>query len=159
MDHDFFLRILMNYDYLKISNILTKQRIHEDTKTSNLLDIYREDVKKIVRTFLLNIPQSPTVQQSIDFLNGLLGKVEKSKVYPVKVTFTDKQIHEIVFDHLTWYIGQWYNKGDFDKVKEAFYYFEKMLGEDYLKTSSLSTVYIRFKKYPIFLIKLLRLFK
>jgi glycosyltransferase involved in cell wall biosynthesis len=156
MDHDLFLRIVINYPSVFTPTTLSRQRIHFETKTSQLIDVQRKDTRLIVSTFYNSLPDSTTKKECIKLLKTLYLWIQPQKTYPIFKHYSATELNWILLNHTTWYIGQAYNNGDFKIVENAFNYLDQHFNNLDYKKVGLKTIRIRFKYLPKSLISYIR---
>ncbi|MBI9062172.1 MAG: glycosyltransferase [Marinilabiliaceae bacterium] len=156
MDNDLFKRIVFyNYPILFVDDVYSKFRWHQDSKSSNLMSLCRENDKLILITFLESI-NTPISNKIIEFLKKTDLFHKPSKHYLVNLKFSDDDIRYAFTHFIAFYIGQWYNHAEFDKVSQAFSFFKVIEAKNLINECGLTNIYKRHKYIPGKFIKLFR---
>ncbi|GAF04936.1 glycosyltransferase family 2 protein [Saccharicrinis fermentans] len=158
MDNDFFKRIILsNVKYKYVDEFYSKFRWHSTSKSSNLMELCRQNDKLIYITILESYKSSIS-QKLITFIKEIGLYQQPTTTYQINIQINNDDLIVSFIHYISFYIGRWYNEGNYNKVAKSFFFIKEIGALPLMKKLPLNTIFIRHKYVPHSLINLVRKF-
>ncbi len=152
MDYDLFVRIALQFDLLKVEDVFSKYRLHDESKTMTDSAAFARDWSKTFSKLL----------RSFSFTEDLIRQLDDLGIYvPGTDTFGvaksfDRSFLERSFLYFLFYqVHFYYEALDMDKVRMITQHI-KSIDPAFLKQTGLQPVYLRSRYFPRSVIALAR---
>jgi len=151
MDYDFFLQMSLNYNSLKVNDILSKYLLHQNSKTVSQSAVFAKDYalifSKLLRSFSFT---TNLIQQMTDL--GIYA--EGNDAYKIGKNFTISDLQKAFCYNLYFQLTFYYDAGELAEVYKFTCFLKKQYPDFYKANTELAQVHFRAK----FLTKKLLLF-
>lgn len=142
MDYDFYVRIALNFPVLQVPDVLSRYRLHNESKTVQSKLKFAEEwlivFNRVIRSILF---PSNTLSAMKDL--NLLNETDKV-LYPVSNKYTDNQLEEYFLFFLYYQLHFRYECYDFEQCRLLLRYLRKNYYK-YYKEQRLETITMRLK--------------
>ncbi|TAH22779.1 MAG: glycosyltransferase [Cytophagales bacterium] len=151
MDYDFFLRMSLNYNGLKVNDILSKYLLHQNSKTVSQSAVFAKDYALIFSKLLRSFPFATDLVQQMKDL-GIYTSGDD--VYKVGKKFTINDLQKAFCYNLYFQLIFFYDAGELSEVRKLTSFLKKYYPDFYKANAELPQIRLRAK----FLTKKLLLF-
>ncbi len=146
MDNDLFKRMILFGSKTKRTNeIFSKFRWHDQSKSSTLHEICRQDNKKIFITFLESYNNFSVIDKFIALLHELELYEKPNQKYIINIVFNREEILQMMAHNISFYAGRFYNEGKFEALNKIITFFETESAVLMLREAGLGRILNRVK--------------
>jgi glycosyltransferase involved in cell wall biosynthesis len=142
MDYDFFLKIILNYEGLKVEDVFSKYLLHKNSKTVSQSAVFARDYSKIFSRLLRSFPFT---EDLIAQMKMLKMYEEGDNSYDTNKQFTFKDLQTAFCYHLQSLLTFYYEAGELKEAYALTSFLKKYYFEFYKSIPELARVHLRAK--------------